>query len=154
MTKENPDSIEGCKTSGKLPEPVKPGSFFKGLVPSRSGSSSGFGATYTFPAGFDGGCIAASFEEEPDFKKETDGMGVVLRKSSNKGKLRATGTLTLQEGKPFSFAPELVAIENPSYMLGFRRGDVQALILKDHKEDLSRFLETVLPYFTKLTKSI
>lgn len=150
MTREKPDSIEGCKTSGKLPEPVKPGSFFKGLVPSRSGSSSGFDATYTFPAGFDGGCIEASFEEEPDFKKTTDGMGVVLKKSSNKGKLRATGTLTLQEGKPFSFAPELVAIENPSYMLGFRRGDVQALILKDHKEDLSRFLETVLPYFHKL----
>ncbi|HNB16546.1 MAG TPA: hypothetical protein PLC15_14280, partial [Candidatus Obscuribacter sp.] len=89
-------------------------------------------------------------EEESEFKKKTDGMGVVLRNSSKKGKLRATGTLTLQEGKPFSFAPELVAIENPSYMLGFRPGDVQALILKDHKEDLSRFLETVLPYFHKI----
>lgn len=150
MAGENPDSIEGCKTSGKLPAPVKPGSFFKGLAPSVTGSPSGFDATYTFPAGFDGGCIEASFEEESEFKKKTDGMGVVLRNSSKKGKLRATGTLSLQDGKPFSFAPELVAIENPSYMMGFRPGDVQALILKDHKEDLSRFLETVLPYFHKI----
>ncbi|MDX1987573.1 MAG: serine/threonine-protein kinase [Candidatus Obscuribacter sp.] len=150
MTRENPDSIEGCKTSGKLPEPVKPGSFFRGLAPTRSGAASGLDATYTFPAGFDGGCIEASFEEESEFTKKTDGMGVVLKNSSKKAKLRATGTLTLQEGKPFSFAPEPVAIENPSYMLGFRPGDVQAIRVKDHKENLSRFLETVLPYFHKI----